>query len=89
MKRIKISVDRGRGWLRRGTRLKETPFIGFGWIFPKTAGKFRTVKVTVSEYIPPKIGWTGNLEERILRHKKEKGSIPATKQRLLWKSIDL
>ena len=28
--------------------------IGFGWIFPKTAGKFRVIEVVVSNHTPPK-----------------------------------
>lgn len=34
--------------------IKEIHLVGFGWIFPKTAGKFRKVEVTVSDHIPPK-----------------------------------
>ncbi len=34
--------------------IKKIHFIGFSWIFPKMAGKFRTVEVTVSNHIPPK-----------------------------------
>ncbi len=28
--------------------------VGFGWIFPETAGRFRRTEVTVSDHIPPK-----------------------------------
>lgn len=34
--------------------LKKLHQVGFGWIFPKTAGKFRTIEVVVSEHTPPK-----------------------------------
>jgi Fic family protein len=34
--------------------IKKLHFVGFGWIFPKTAGKYRVVDVTVSDHIPPK-----------------------------------
>lgn len=34
--------------------LKETHKIGFGWIFPKMGGKFRTIEITVSNHTPPK-----------------------------------
>jgi len=34
--------------------IKEIHFVAFGWIFPNTAGKYRTIEVIVSEYIPPK-----------------------------------
>jgi len=28
--------------------------VGFGWIFPKMGGQFRTIEVKVSKHIPPK-----------------------------------
>lgn len=28
--------------------------VGFGWIFPESAGKFRTIEVTVSQHEPPR-----------------------------------
>ena len=34
--------------------IKKTHKVGFGWIFPKIGGKFRTVEVTVSKHEPPK-----------------------------------
>lgn len=34
--------------------IKKIHFVGFGWIFPKTAGKFRRVEVTASNHMPPK-----------------------------------
>src|SRR3989338_1279405 len=34
--------------------LKEVHHVGFGWIFPDMAGKFRTIEVTVSKHKPPK-----------------------------------
>lgn len=34
--------------------IKKIHFVGFDWIFPKMAGKFRRVEVTVSDHIPPK-----------------------------------
>lgn len=34
--------------------LKKLHQVGFGWIFPKTAGKFRAIEVVVSEHTPPK-----------------------------------
>ncbi len=33
---------------------KDLHQIGFGWIFPDMAGKFRTIEVTVSKHKPPK-----------------------------------
>ena len=34
--------------------IKETHRIGFGWIFPKHGGKFRTIDVNVSKHTPPR-----------------------------------
>ena len=34
--------------------IKKAHQVGFGWIFPKTAGKFRQIEVTVSNHTPPK-----------------------------------
>lgn len=34
--------------------IKKIHFIGFGWIFPEMAGKFRKIEVTVSDHIPSK-----------------------------------
>jgi len=34
--------------------LKKVHFVGFGWIFPDLAGKYRTVEVKVSAHSPPK-----------------------------------
>ncbi|MFA4890742.1 MAG: Fic family protein [Candidatus Gracilibacteria bacterium] len=34
--------------------VKEVHKVGFGWIFPKLGGKFRTLEVTVSKHEPPK-----------------------------------
>lgn len=34
--------------------LKELHHVGFGWIFPDMAGKFRTIEVTVSKHKPPR-----------------------------------
>jgi fido (protein-threonine AMPylation protein) len=33
---------------------KEIHRVGFGWIFPDMAGKFRTIEVTVSKHKPPR-----------------------------------
>lgn len=33
--------------------LNELHYVGFGWIFPDIAGKFRTIEVTVSKHKPP------------------------------------
>lgn len=33
--------------------IKELHKIGFGWIFPKMGGKYRTIEVTVSKHTPP------------------------------------
>lgn len=34
--------------------LKKLHGIGFGWIFPKDAGQFRTIELQVSHHLPPK-----------------------------------
>ena len=34
--------------------IKKMHFVGFDWIFPGMAGKFRTVEVRVSDYVPPR-----------------------------------
>jgi Fic family protein len=34
--------------------IKQIHNIGFGWIFPKMGGRYRTVEVKVSKHIPPK-----------------------------------
>jgi len=34
--------------------LRQIHKIGFGWIFPKLGGKYRTIEVTVSKHVPPK-----------------------------------
>lgn len=34
--------------------IRKIHLVGFGWIFPKTAGKFRKVEVTASDHTPPK-----------------------------------
>ena len=34
--------------------LKKVHHVGFGWIFPDMAGKFRTIEVTVSKHKPPR-----------------------------------
>lgn len=34
--------------------LQKLHLIGFGWIFPKMGGKFRTIEVTVSQHKPPR-----------------------------------
>lgn len=55
--------------------IKKLHFVGFAWIFPKTAGKFRTIEVTVSDHIPPKYyqlpqfmdSYCKDLDERLKR----------------------
>jgi Fic family protein len=34
--------------------VKQVHKVGFGWIFPKMGGRYRTIEVKVSEHIPPK-----------------------------------
>lgn len=34
--------------------IQEIHMVGFGWIFPEMAGKFRRIEVTVSKYKPPR-----------------------------------
>lgn len=34
--------------------IKEIHKVGFGWIFPKMGGKYRTIEVKVSKHTPPK-----------------------------------
>jgi Fic family protein len=41
--------------------IKEIHKIGFGWIFPKMGGKYRTIEVKVSNHIPPKFYLTPQL----------------------------
>lgn len=53
--------------------IKKIHAVGFGWIFPEMAGKFRKVEVTVSDYIPPKhyqlpeliMNYCKDIEERL------------------------
>jgi len=43
--------------------VKEVHKTGFGWIFPKIGGEFRTVEVTVSKHQPPKFYLISQLME--------------------------
>lgn len=52
--------------------LKKIHVVGFGWIFPKTAGKFRTVEVRVSNHIPPKYYQVPQLMENYCQDIKER-----------------
>lgn len=53
--------------------IKQIHKVGFGWIFPKMGGKYRTIEVKVSKHIPPKfylvpqlmVGFTKDLQIRI------------------------
>lgn len=47
--------------------VKEIHKIGFGWIFPKMGGKFRTVEVTISNHIPPKFYLIPQLMEDFIK----------------------
>lgn len=50
-----VLKESGRGKLPLTVNfIKEIHKIGFGWIFPKMGGKFRTIEVTVSNHTPPK-----------------------------------
>lgn len=50
--------------------IKKAHSIGFGWIFPKLGGKFRTIEVTISNHTPPKHYLVPQLMEDFIRDLK-------------------
>ncbi|MCG2692695.1 Fic family protein [Candidatus Parcubacteria bacterium] len=54
------------------TFIRKIHAIGFKWIFPKMAGKFRTINVTVSNHTPPKFYLIPQLTEDFCQDIKER-----------------
>lgn len=50
--------------------IRQTHKIGFGWIFPEMAGKFRKINVTVSNHAPPEFYLVGQLMAEFSRDLK-------------------
>lgn len=51
--------------------IKNLHWVGFGWIFPKTAGKFRVIEVAVSDHTPPKFYLVPELMENFCKDIEE------------------
>lgn len=49
------------------TFIKKLHQVGFGWIFPKMAGKFRAIEVIVSSHTPPKSHLLPELMENLCK----------------------
>jgi len=79
-KKTKISIT--------SSFIKKLHKVGFGWIFPEMAGKFRKIEVTVSDHAPPKYHLLPQLMDNYCKDLKERSKhLPTLEQPTFLKKL--